>query len=1102
MSVKVRITPSPNGNLEIGTAKTAVFNWLFAKSQGGQVILRIEDKDEMRSSPENIENIISGLKWLDLKWDEGPIFQSKRLDLYRQAIKTLLDKGLAYHCYCNTAELEAMQEEQKAKNEVPHYDNRHRNLTPEEQEKFVKEGRKAVIRLQIEGDQEISWHDLVKGKITIKGSDLGGDIVIADAANKNDIGQIQDNLAVVVDDIDMGISHVIRGEDHIENTAKEILIYEALGAGIPEFAHIPLILNEAGQKLSEADGMICISDYQKMGYIPEAMINYMIWLSWSPPDNKEKFSVKQAAAKFSFDRVSKSAVKLNLDNLNWLNGQYLHDLPVDKLTNLLIPCWQDAGYEFDATGDRTWLEAIAALIQEKLICLQDAVEITQGFFVENIPYEKEAANQLKKPEVNGYLKAVLAHIPSEEELTKTVAHKLIKQITKDQKAKKGSVTRSLRAALTGKMHGVDTVEYWILLHQKGWDKNRLQIAIDFKSSKVEIIEKETTETITTPTKPQIVEQPTSVEKNITEKPETMSEQNNQESEIFNANKAAEYTNALSLLEANIAEMEKKLKQADEEQKTLHSQLTDKENQVTEISQQKLELQNEVDKIKAELNQRNEEKCQMESQQESLQSELNQINSEKSQMQGELQTVYQQKSDIQAELDLVRSEKSQVEVKLQENQGELNRVNSEKHYLETELGRINQEKSHLHSQVQEIQGELDSVNHEKSQLDAQLKAIEGKLDNVNHEKSQLDAQLKETQAELERIKAEKSQVQVQLDETRHHLEDVSHQKGSLETELQDVKQARSLLESQIAEQSQHIIHLDNELKKVQHDRNHLQQQLEEIDQSRRHLEARVSHLESDIESSLQQRLQTTERLSEVETQLQREQQQRFQLQNELEQAKNERINVTNDLNKIQGELQQLQQEKGNLESQLEQAHQERSNLQSQLINTQSQLQQVEQERSIVKGELSQANNSRSQLQEQLSNTLRQVQELQTQGNQLEAKIEQLNTSVSSLQFQLSQSQSQIQQAQKERWQVQTDLEKYHQIEYNLQSQIKDLEAELQKAQAQQSNLQSQIEKSNTEQSQLQEQLSKLQLQTPLWRWGVLLALILGSSLTWVATNFAN
>ena len=479
MNVRVRLAPSPTGNLHIGTARTAVFNWLFARNQGGQFILRVEDTDVERSKSEYTDNILEGLTWLGMNWDEGPSFQSQRLEIYRQAVQTLLDKGLAYRCYTTSEELDQMREEQKANKQAPRYDNRHRNLTPEQREAFEAEGRQAVIRFIIEDDRTIAWNDTVRGTVTWKGSDLGGDMVIARASSGGVIGQPLYNLAVVVDDIDMGITHVIRGEDHIGNTPKQILLYEALGATIPEFAHTPLILNSQGQKLSKRDGVTSISDFKDMGYVPEALVNYMTLLGWTPPDStQEIFTLSEAATVFTFDRVNKAGAKFDWDKLNWLNGQYLHKMPVPQLTDLLIPYWwQKGGYEFDLEADRPWLEQIAALIGPSLVRLTDAVDMCKLFFSTTVEYEEEALAQLQQTGAAQALQAVVEAMESHSSLTSAEAQKITKKLSKEKNLNKGLIMRSLRAALTGAMHGPDLIESWVILHQRGTAKTRLLDAI-------------------------------------------------------------------------------------------------------------------------------------------------------------------------------------------------------------------------------------------------------------------------------------------------------------------------------------------------------------------------------------------------------------------------------------------------------------------------------------------------------------------------------------------------------------------------------------------------------------------------------------------------
>ncbi|ABA24458.1 glutamate--tRNA(Gln) ligase / glutamyl-tRNA synthetase [Trichormus variabilis ATCC 29413] len=477
MTVRVRIAPSPTGNLHIGTARTAVFNWLFARHHGGTFILRIEDTDLERSRPEYTENIMTGLRWLGLNWDEGPFFQSQRLDLYQKAVKQLLDQGLAYRCYTTSEELEALREAQKAKGEAPRYDNRHRHLTPEQEAEFKAQGRSFVIRFKIDDEREIVWNDLVRGKMSWRGSDLGGDMVIA-RASENDTGQPLYNFVVVIDDIDMQISHVIRGEDHIANTAKQILLYEAFGAKIPEFAHTPLILNMEGRKLSKRDGVTSISDFQQMGFTSEGLVNYMTLLGWSPPDStQEIFTLEAAAKEFTFERVNKAGAKFDWAKLDWLNSQYIHNTPVDQLTDLLIPYWEAAGYSFAGGRDRPWLEQLVGLLSASLTRLTDAVDMSKLFFSETVELSEEGSKQLQQEGSKAVLEAIIAALEAQTQLTENAAQDIIKQVVKAQNVKKGLVMRSLRVALTGDVHGPDLIQSWLLLNQIGLDKPRLSQAI-------------------------------------------------------------------------------------------------------------------------------------------------------------------------------------------------------------------------------------------------------------------------------------------------------------------------------------------------------------------------------------------------------------------------------------------------------------------------------------------------------------------------------------------------------------------------------------------------------------------------------------------------
>jgi glutamyl-tRNA synthetase len=478
VTVRVRIAPSPTGNLHIGTARTAVFNWLFARHHQGQFILRIEDTDEARSQPQYTQNILDGLNWLHLNWDEGPIFQSERIDQYHQAIHKLLEQGQAYRCYTTSEELDALREAQKARKEAPRYDNRHRNLSKAQEAALIAEGRQPVIRFKIEDDCQIAWTDLVRGQMNWKGSDLGGDMVIARAKASGAIGQPLYNFAVVVDDLDLQISHVIRGEDHIANTAKQILLYEAMGGVVPIFAHTPLILNSDGRKLSKRDGVTSISDFQAMGFTAEALANYMTLLGWSPPDaTQEIFSLAEAAEQFSFERVNKAGAKFDWDKLDWINSQYLHPMPAHILVDQLIPYWQAAGFTLSIDTERAWLEQLTALIGPSLTRLSDCVEMSRFLFVDVLEFSESAVAQLQQEGVVIALQSIADGLATLEDFSVETAQSLIENVVKAQGVKKGLVMKSLRAALTGDLKGPDLMTSWLLLHQRGTDCSHLKQAL-------------------------------------------------------------------------------------------------------------------------------------------------------------------------------------------------------------------------------------------------------------------------------------------------------------------------------------------------------------------------------------------------------------------------------------------------------------------------------------------------------------------------------------------------------------------------------------------------------------------------------------------------
>ena len=468
-SVRVRLAPSPTGTLHIGTARTAVFNWLFAKRYGGQFLLRIEDTDRERSKPEFTANILEGLQWLGLAWDGEPVVQSERIGAHRAAIRQLLASGHAYRCYASEVELQEMRERQAAENKPPRYDNRHRDLSAAQEQAYIDEGRQATVRFRIDDGASIGWIDLVRGQMRWVGADLGGDMVIARRAPAATIGDPLYNLVVVVDDAAMAISHVIRGEDHIANTAKQILLYEALGLAMPVFAHTPLILNKEGKKLSKRDGVTSVADFRAQGYGAAALANYMTLLGWSPPEGMgERFSLAEAAAVFDFDRVNKAGARFDWDKLNWLNGQVLHDLGPGQLLEQLRPLWAGEGWldqANESNEDELWRESLCALIGPSLVTLRDGIDQALPFF--RRPELSEAALvQLQAPGARAALQALL-ELLVEGPLTLEQAQDLLAQAVVAAGVKKGVLMKTLRAALLGSLQGPDLLSSWLLLQPSG-----------------------------------------------------------------------------------------------------------------------------------------------------------------------------------------------------------------------------------------------------------------------------------------------------------------------------------------------------------------------------------------------------------------------------------------------------------------------------------------------------------------------------------------------------------------------------------------------------------------------------------------------------------
>jgi len=340
--IRTRIAPSPTGFLHLGTARTALFSWAFARHHGGDFILRIEDTDEARSTQEAVDQIIAAMKWLNLDHDEGPFFQMQRIDRYREVIGQMLNDGTAYPCYCTPAELDAMREAQRARGDKPRYDGRWRP-EPGKVLPAIPEGAKPVIRFRNPPSGAVTWDDMVKGQISIANAELD-DLIIArpGADTATLIGTPTYNFCVVVDDWDMDISHVIRGDDHVNNTPRQINILRALGAELPVYGHVPMILGPDGDKLSKRHGAVSVTQYETAGYLPEAMLNYLARLGWSHGDD-ELFSREQLVAWFDGQHLAKSPAQWDAAKLNWVNAHYLKALPDDTLAAHVVARFAERG---------------------------------------------------------------------------------------------------------------------------------------------------------------------------------------------------------------------------------------------------------------------------------------------------------------------------------------------------------------------------------------------------------------------------------------------------------------------------------------------------------------------------------------------------------------------------------------------------------------------------------------------------------------------------------------------------------------------------------------------------------------------------------------
>lgn len=380
--IKVRFAPSPTGRLHIGAARTAIYNWLFARHHNGEFLLRIEDTDTARSSEDMIQGILDGLQWLGLDWDQGPIFQSQRTALHRQKAQELVDKGAAYYCYCQPEELDQRKKDSPAQ-EYWEYDRRCLHLTLEQKQAIENEGRARALRFKVP-DQDISYRDLIHGKVHIKSTTLEDFVLL-----RRD-GQPTYHLSVVVDDIDLGITHIIRGSDHLSNTPKQILLYRAFNAPLPEFAHQSLIFGPDKKKLSKRHGVTSVLQFREDGFLPLALLNYLAQMSWSPGEERI-YSRAEMIAQFSLDKRSRGNPVFDLSKLEWMNGLLISQLPAAELFPLVKTEWLRSGlWHPDWEEKREWLYQLIDLLKERSRRITDFSTRAVPFLSENINYEPEA----------------------------------------------------------------------------------------------------------------------------------------------------------------------------------------------------------------------------------------------------------------------------------------------------------------------------------------------------------------------------------------------------------------------------------------------------------------------------------------------------------------------------------------------------------------------------------------------------------------------------------------------------------------------------------------------------------------------------------------
>jgi glutamyl-tRNA synthetase len=440
--VRVRFAPSPTGYLHVGGARTALFDWLFARQHNGIFILRIEDTDVARSSEEMTRGILDAMTWLGLNWDEGPYLQSAGFEQHRESVQRLLRSGNAYYCFCSPELLDSKRKEAAAQKTDFKYDRTCLKLAPDEVKRRLESGERAAVRFKVP-DGPVTFNDAVVGEVTVS-SEMIEDFVLLRSN-----GQPTYHVSVVVDDISMRITHVIRGADHISNTPKQILLYRALGAPIPNFAHIPLILGPDKTRLSKRHGATSVMAYQEQGILPEAMRNFLALLGWSPGNDQEMFDDEELIRAFSLEGISRANAVFNPDKLAWFNAQYIAKLPFEKLIRYLKPEYIKAGLWRDSL-ESEWFRFLVDVYRPRAKVLQDFPKLSRMFLIDHVEYDQAAVQKFLRDEtVRGYLKTLSDRLAALREFTHESLEAAVRTLAEELGIKPAILMNASRVALTG-----------------------------------------------------------------------------------------------------------------------------------------------------------------------------------------------------------------------------------------------------------------------------------------------------------------------------------------------------------------------------------------------------------------------------------------------------------------------------------------------------------------------------------------------------------------------------------------------------------------------------------------------------------------------------